>query len=178
VTVAPAGQAAPSVATVDPGQATAGPPPGAGGGQVADLATGAAGYPGDNASKPQIARWMADEAQRHGLPRELPVMAALVESGLHNDPSGDRDSVGYFQMRTSIWDSGPYTGFTHNVNLQLKWFIDQAVALKNERLASDPSFGQDPTQYGNWIADIERPASEYRGRYQLRLDEAHQLLGG
>jgi len=27
------------------------------------------------------------------------------------------------------------------------------------------------------VADIERPAAQYRGRYQLRLDEARQLLG-
>jgi hypothetical protein len=114
---------------------------------------------------------MADEAQRRGLPRELPVMAALVESGLHNDAGGDRDSVGYFQMRTSIWDSGPYAGYTHNPELQLKWFLDQAVALKNDATT-------DPSQYGNWIADVERPAEQYRGRYQLHLDEARQLLGG
>jgi hypothetical protein len=159
-------------------QATVGQPSGIGAAQVADLATGAGAYPGDGAPKPAIARWMADAAQRLGLPRELPVMAALVESGLHNDAGGDRDSVGYFQMRTSIWDNGPYAGYTHNPNLQLKWFLDQAVALKHDRLTTDPSFGQDPSQYGNWIADIERPAAEYRGRYQLRLDETRQLLGG
>ena len=148
-----------------------GQPPGVGAGQVADLLPGTSGYPGDNAPKSAIARWMADEAQRRGLPRELPVMAALVESDLHNDVGGDRDSVGYFQMRTSIWDSGPYAGYTHNPELQLKWFLDQAVALKNDATT-------DPSQYGNWIADVERPAEQYRGRYQLHLDEARQLLGG
>jgi hypothetical protein len=35
----------------------------------------------------------------------------------------------------------------------------------------------DPNKWGDWIADVERPAEEYRGRYQLRLDEARQLLG-
>jgi hypothetical protein len=148
-----------------------GQPAGVGAGQVADLVPGTSGYPGDNAPKSAIARWMADEAQRRGLPRELPVMASLVESSLHNDVGGDRDSVGYFQMRTSIWDSGPYAGYTHNPELQLKWFLDQAVALKNDATT-------DPSQYGNWIADVERPAEEYRGRYQLHLDEARQLLGG
>ncbi len=34
----------------------------------------------------------------------------------------------------------------------------------------------DPHQYGEWIADVERPAEQYRGRYQLRLDEAQALL--
>jgi hypothetical protein len=105
-------------------------------------------------------------------------MAALVESGLHNIQGGDRDSIGFFQMRAGIWDSGAYAGFPHNPNLQLKWFLDQAVAVKNQALKTDPGFGHDPSQYGNWIADVERPAAQYRGRYQLRLGEAQGLLGG
>ena len=35
---------------------------------------------------------------------------------------------------------------------------------------------RDPREYGLWAADVERPAPQYRGRYQLRLDEARQLL--
>jgi NlpC/P60 family len=34
----------------------------------------------------------------------------------------------------------------------------------------------DPKHYGDWIADVERPAAQYRGRYQLRLDDAQALL--
>jgi hypothetical protein len=34
----------------------------------------------------------------------------------------------------------------------------------------------DPKQFGEWIADVERPAEQYRGRYQLRLGEARSLL--
>ena len=34
----------------------------------------------------------------------------------------------------------------------------------------------DPSQFGEWIADVERPAAQYRYRYQLRLDEANRLL--
>ena len=30
----------------------------------------------------------------------------------------------------------------------------------------------DPNQFGEWIADVERPAARYRGRYQTKLDEA------
>jgi hypothetical protein len=141
-------------------------------------AAGAISYPGDNAPQPQIAQWMASVAEAHGLPRELPVMAALVESSLHNDPGGDRDSVGYFQMRTSIWDNGAYAGYTHDPALQLKWFIDHALEARNQARASDPAFGTDPAHYGEWVADVERPAEEYRGRYQLRLEEARRLLSG
>jgi hypothetical protein len=41
-------------------------------------------YPGDEASKERLARWMARSAADRGIPHELPVMAALAESGLKN----------------------------------------------------------------------------------------------
>jgi len=103
-------------------------------------------------------------------------MASLVESGVRNLNFGDRDSVGFFQMRTGIWDQGPYKGFADKPELQAKWFIDQALAVKKQRLAAGKSI-TDPNQFGDWIADIERPAAQYRGRYQLRLAEARKLLG-
>ncbi len=154
--------------------------PGSGGGGeaaagAADLASGTIPYPGDNAPKAEIAQWMGDIAQKHGLPRELPVMASLVESSLHNDSFGDRDSLGYFQMRTSVWDSGEYAGYPHDPALQLKWFIDQALAVKSQM--ADRHFGSNPANYGEWIDEIERPAEEYRGRYQLQLGTARELLG-
>jgi hypothetical protein len=156
------------------------PPPAAHPAPAADVASsalegGAPGpfaYPGDNAPKPEIAKWMGEIAARHGLPRELPVMAALVESSLHNDAGGDRDSVGYFQMRTSIWDNGPYSGYAHNPALQVQWFIDHALQVKRE----NPALVNDPSRWGDWVADVERPAAQYRGRYQLQLDAARRLL--
>ena len=54
---------------------------------------------------------MASEAQKRGLPAELPVMAALVESDLKNLDDGDADSVGFFQMRVGIWNKGDYSGY-------------------------------------------------------------------
>ena len=41
-------------------------------------------YPGDSAPKARLARWMARAAAERGLPPELPVMAAIAESGLRN----------------------------------------------------------------------------------------------
>jgi cell wall-associated NlpC family hydrolase len=147
------------------------------GGGMLDGIIGA--YPGDHASQTQIAAWMGDAAQRAGLPRELPVMAALVESGLKNDRYGDRDSLGFFQMRTSIWDHGKYAGFSDDPRKQLRWFIDEATALKAERLREGiHNFGTDPHKWGDWIADIERPAAQYRYRYQLQLENARRLVGG
>ena len=43
-------------------------------------------------------------------PRELPVMGALVESGLHDLAIPAADSVGYFQTRAAIWNRGEYAG--------------------------------------------------------------------
>jgi cell wall-associated NlpC family hydrolase len=136
-------------------------------------------YPGDDASKDELAKWLAKQADKHGLPPELPVMASLVESGVKNLNYGDADSVGFFQMRVGIWDQGAYRGFSKHPELQAKWFIDQALAVKKKAIASgDADFGKDPSKWGEWIADIERPAEQYRGRYQLRLKEARGLIKG
>jgi cell wall-associated NlpC family hydrolase len=134
-------------------------------------------YPGDNAPPQEIAAWMGRQAHKAGLPAELPIMAALTESGLKNDNYGDRDSLGFFQMRTSIWNQGAYAGFPDHPELQLKWFINQALEVRRERIAQgDASYGQDKGKWGDWVADVEQPAAEYRGRYATHLDQADQLL--
>jgi hypothetical protein len=131
-------------------------------------------YPGDNAPPSAIAKWMGTTAQAAGLPAELPVMAALVESGLHNLNYGDRDDHGYFQMRVSIWNVGPYAGFPERPDLQMKWFVDHAKTVRSRQ-------GRDrmghPECYGEWAADVILPVEQYRGRYQLKLQQARQLLG-
>jgi cell wall-associated NlpC family hydrolase len=103
------------------------------------------------------------------------VMAGLVESGLRNLNYGDADSVGFFQMRLSIWNKGDYAGYPDKAELQLKWFLDKAVAVKQQRVAAGQPV-DDPNSYGDWVASVENPASAYRGRYQLRLEEARGLL--
>ena len=134
-------------------------------------------YPGDDASRVDIASWMANRAREAGLPPELPIMAALVASGLRNLNFGDADAVGYFEMRESIWNRGLYAGFPDDPELQIKWFIDQANAVRAARIAAgDADFGENPALWGEWIADVLRPAEQFRGRYQLRLAEARQLV--
>jgi hypothetical protein len=162
-----------------PEAAAAAQPSGApGAGAVVDVAGAAGDYPGDHASQAQLAHWMSEQAQKAGLPRELPVMASLVESGVRNLDFGDADSVGFFQMRVGIWNKGAYAGYPDHPELQIKWFIDQALAVKRRAIANgDASFGKDPSKYGEWVADVEQPLEAYRGRYQLRLDQARKLLG-
>lgn len=134
-------------------------------------------YPGDDASRVVIARWMAHGATVAGLPAELPVMAALVESDLHNLRQPDADSVGYFQIRVGVWNQGAYAGFPDRPELQLQWFIDLAKQARQKRLASgsgDPAM--DEQVWSEWIADVTRPAEQFRGRYQLRLGTARELI--
>jgi cell wall-associated NlpC family hydrolase len=144
-------------------------------GSGVDLGDVDGSYPGDDASQAQIAAWMGAQAEKRGIPPELPVMAGLVESGLRNLDGGDADSVGFFQMRVGIWNTGDYAGYPDQAELQLKWFLDQAAAVKEQRIAAGKPV-DDPGSYGDWIADVERPAAQYRGRYQLRLEEARGLL--
>ena len=93
-------------------------------------------YPGASASRAVLAQWMGAAASAAGLPPELPVMAALVDSSLRNRPArGTADSAGFFQMRVSIWNAGEYRGFPTRPQLQVKWFIDHAIAAKVQRLA-------------------------------------------
>ena len=134
-------------------------------------------YPGDDASKADLAKWLAKEAQKAGLPPELPVMASLVESGVANLNHGDADSVGFFQMRVGLHNNGKYAGFPTDPQKQIQWFIDNAEAVKKARIASgNTTFETDPNQWGEWIADTEKPAEQYRGRYQERLAEAQSLI--
>lgn len=138
--------------------------------------TGAGGapagtYPGDTAPKATIARWMYTEAQAQGVPGLLPVMAALTESSLYNNPGGDADSKGYFQMRAGIWDTGKYQGYYENPQLQIQWFIDTAVdRAKNGGMPTRES------EYGAFIQRIEQSA--YPDRYQTHLQEAKDMIAG
>ena len=133
-------------------------------------------YPGDSAQKERIARWMARGAADRGLPRELPVMAGLAESGLRNlkGPSYS----GFFGMHMSL-NTGVYRGFPKQPDLQLLWFLDTAALVRQRRVAEgypDPAAEDDA--FGLWVADVERPAPQNRSGYQQHLAEARRLLGG
>jgi hypothetical protein len=131
-------------------------------------------YPGDDASKERIARWMARRSAERGLPHELPVMAAIAESGLRN-LRGD-SYHGFFGMHDSL-NHGEYRGFPRNPELQLSWFLDSASTVRQRRVAElRPDPAADEHAFGSWIADVERPAPENRSGYQPHLDEARRLV--
>ena len=136
------------------------------------------GYPGDHAPKEQIAAWMATRAKAAGIPPELPVMAALVESRLSNVNYGHADSIGFFQMRTSIWDQGEYAGYG-----QRSGEADQVVhrprrctrrrsGSRTATRTSSPTSRSGAT--GSRTSSARRRSTA--GRYQERLAEARALL--
>ena len=100
-------------------------------------------YPGDSAPKERLARWMARAAAERGLPHELPVMAAIAESGLRN-LRGD-SYHGFFGMHQSL-NSGDYRGFPRRPELQVKWFIDTASSVRQRRRGADWSSIRPPTR--------------------------------
>ena len=133
-------------------------------------------YPGDSAAKERLARWMARAAAERGLPHELPVMAAIAESGLRN-VRGD-SYRGFFGMHKSL-NRGEYRGFGRQPELQMKWFIDTASSVRQRLVAETrPDPAADPGSFGEWIADVERPAAENRSGYQPHLEEARRLVAG
>jgi hypothetical protein len=133
-------------------------------------------YPGDTAGRERIARWMARAAADRGLPRELPVMAGLAESGLTNLKGASY--AGFFGMSTTL-NRGEYRGFPRNPDLQVRWFLDTAGLTRQRRVAEGhPDPAADETAFGIWIADVERPAAENRSGYQRHLGEARELIGG
>ena len=119
---------------------------------------------------------MARGAADRGLPHELPVMAGLTESGLRNLRGSS--FAGYFGMSRSL-NTGDYRGFPRNPDLQMRWFTDTAMLVRQRRVAEGrPDPADDPASYGSWIADVERPARQYRSRYQTHLGEARDLIAG
>jgi cell wall-associated NlpC family hydrolase len=119
-------------------------------------------FPGADASRAQIASWMAHRAAAVGVPGELPVMAALAQSGLDAARSPGDDAAGFFRMSVGAWDRGPYRGFPEDPDLQLDWFLDRLAVVRAERVAAgDSAYGQDPSSWHEWISTaVERPPAQ------------------
>jgi hypothetical protein len=136
-------------------------------------------YPGDGADKARIARWMARGAALRGLPDELPAVAAIAETGVANIRSPDRRYVGYFQMDVKFWDAGVYRGYPKSPELQLRWFTDHAVLVRQRKIAEgDADFGRDEPGWGRWVGIVENPGAPAVSHYARRLEEAKQLVAG
>lgn len=123
---------------------------------------------------------IAEGRRRDVTPRgiQIALSVALVESGLKNyansnvpesmniphDAVGtDHDSVGLFQQRCPMW--GP-AEVLMNPALSAGLFYDRLVKLDYNNTDQPP---------GDYAADVQRPAAQYRGRYQERMGDAVAL---
>ena len=108
---------------------------------------GAAGRPSTRsttrATTPRASRsprgWRPAAAQARAARRAPGHGVAGRSRACTNLSGGDRDSVGYFQMRVGIWNSGPYAGYPDDPQQQIDWFLDQAQAVKKRRHRPRPA---------------------------------------
>lgn len=110
---------------------------------------------------PHVVNQIKRIAKRRGLPERYVVGAlatGIVESGLQDLPGGDADSYGFRQQRESIYGRQPLKKQINNL------FNEFAQYDKGQSL-------------GELIADVQRPAAQYRGRYAQVLDQARHLAG-
>jgi len=154
------------------------------------------GYPGDTASKPEIARWMARCAEERGLPPELPVMTSLVEvgagpgfgwnEGMRNvrDAIGfssavDFDSLGFFQQRFLFWGCRrEENNCTPQQKLENLIYPPHAITeFLDEAEVQRAVFGftnEDESSFGAWCQAVQRSAFPFR--YQQQLIPARTLI--
>lgn len=101
--------------------------------------------------------------QRGASPMEIKAAVAtgLVESNLTNIQGGDRDSSGWRQERAGLYKD------PNNLEASVGRFFDETRAVKHKYKTA-----------GELAAAVQRPAAQFRGRYQERSAEADALLGG
>jgi hypothetical protein len=88
------------------------------------------------------------------------VETGLVESNLSNPNHGDADSQGWRQERASLYKNPT------NLDASINRFFDETRPLRDR-------YGR----AGALAAAVQRPAAQYRGRYQEHSSQADQLLG-
>ena len=130
------------------------------------------------------------EGQRRGItPRGIQIAfsVAFVESGWkmyanakvpesmhipHDAVGADHDSVGLFQQRCPMW--GPANVLMDPAK-SAGLFYDRLVNV-NLGAAQSPIRYDNPARLpGDFAAEVQRPAKEYRGRYQERMGHAVAL---
>lgn len=103
--------------------------------------------------------------QRGASPKEIKaaIETGLVESNLRNLHGGDADSAGWRQERASLYPDPT------NVQHSAARFFDEA-----RKANQSGKYGS----AGSLAAAVQRPAAQYRGRYQQRSGDAESLLSG
>lgn len=101
-------------------------------------------------------------ARKGARPKQVKaaIETGLVESGLRNLPGGDADSAGWRQERASLYKDPT------NLRASVGRFFDETAPLRTKYGSA-----------GDLAAAVQRPAAQYRGRYQQQSGRADQLLG-
>lgn len=143
-------------------------------------------YPGNQANDQRMACWLAANARQRGISPYLPVMCAIPESGIENLSYGDRDSVGFFQIRAGIHPApsgfGSASGRIQSASwwvahpeAQMAWFTNTAKAAARESPSRNVNT-TDPDRLARWAIDVERCASQYEYKYRDAYKRAKQLV--
>lgn len=116
---------------------------------------------------------MVKQARAAGVPPELPLMTALVETRMRNLNYGDRDSIGLFQQRNA-WGS---RADRLNPAKATKMFL--YGGKQGQRGATDYKklFGKLPPtarNLGRWCQKVQ--VSAFPGRYAKMYQEARRLM--
>jgi hypothetical protein len=104
---------------------------------------------------------IGDEVGATPKQRKAAIETGLVESGLRNLKGGDADSAGWRQERASIYRNPT------NLDASIRRFYTETAAVKDKYGSA-----------GSLAAAVQRPAAQFRGRYQGVSGQAQALLGG
>jgi hypothetical protein len=103
---------------------------------------------------------IGDEVGATPKQRKAAIETGLVESGLRNLKGGDADSAGWRQERASIYKD------PRNLDASIRRFYAETAAVKDK-------YGR----AGDLAAAVQRPAAQFRGRYQGVSGQAGALMG-
>lgn len=120
-----------------------------------------------------LVRQMAAAAKRAGVPAELPIMTALVESRFRNLNYGDRDSVGMFQQRNA-WGS---RAARMNPSRATEMFLHGGAAGQRGAVDFKGRFANQPHNaqtLGRWAQAVQ--VSAFPTRYANEYKNARAML--
>lgn len=116
------------------------------------------------AEQKKIAREIVRRGKRAGaspMEVESAIETGLVESNLRNLPGGDADSQGWRQERKSLYPNPRDVGASID-----RYFRETKAAKAKGRYKNS----------GELAAAVQRPAAQYRGRYEQRDRDAGAIL--
>lgn len=113
------------------------------------------------ATNPVLTQILKEARQRRAPYKHIKaaVETGIVESGLTNVSHGDADSLGWRQERASLYPN------PLNLKASVKRFFDEAQQHDSAGLSS-----------GELAAAVQRPAAQYRGRYNQVAGRAAELI--